>query len=110
MITALGCAARRPLHIANELEGRFPRLNIYDLYQDIRTYGRGHEDYYLQAMENKVRFLLYHGDDLPEVEAAPEGDTHPVLVRTRDYLTYGEEMEVPADTGGVGGRHDAAPD
>jgi heterodisulfide reductase subunit A len=31
------------------------------------------------------------------VEAAPEGDTHPVLVRTRDHLTYGEELEIPTD-------------
>ena len=85
------------LHIANELRDRFPGLNIYDLYQDIRTYGHGHEDYYLQAMKNKVRFLLYHGDDLPEVAQAPEGEAQPVLVRTRDYLTYGEELEIPAD-------------
>lgn len=85
------------LHIANELKERFPGINIYDLYQDIRTYGRGHEDYYLHAMKNKVRFLLYKGDDLPEVELAPEGDIRPVLVRTRDHLTYGEELEIPTD-------------
>ena len=32
------------LHMTEELHGRFPELNIYDLYQDIRTYGRGHEE------------------------------------------------------------------
>jgi len=85
------------LHMANELRQHFPELNIYDLYQDIRTYGRGQEDYYRLAMTNKVRFLQYHGDELPEVVAAPPGESHPVLVRVKDYLTYGEELEVPAD-------------
>jgi heterodisulfide reductase subunit A len=85
------------LHMANELHKQFPELNIFNLYQDIRTYGRGQEDYYLHAMKNQVRFLLYHGDELPEVMAAPEGDSHPVLVRVKDYLTYEEELDVPAD-------------
>ena len=44
-----------------------------------------------------VRFLRFHGDDRPEVAAAPKGDSHPVLVTVRDYLTWGEELEVPAD-------------
>lgn len=85
------------LHMTGELHERFPELNIYDLYQDIRTYGRGHEEYYRHAMEKGVRFVRYHGDERPEVVAAPEGDTHPVLVRTKDSLTYGEELEIPVD-------------
>jgi heterodisulfide reductase subunit A len=85
------------LHMANELHKQFPELNIFNLYQDIRTYGRGQEDYYRHALENQVRFLLYHGDELPEVVANSTGDSHSVLVRVKDYLTYGEELEVPAD-------------
>jgi heterodisulfide reductase subunit A len=85
------------LHTAIELCQRFPQLNIYELYQDIRTYGRGHEEIYRRAQAAMVRFLRYHGDERPEVVAAPAGDTHPVLVRVKDYLTYGEEIEVPVD-------------
>jgi heterodisulfide reductase subunit A len=85
------------LHTAVELRQRFPRLNLYELYQDIRAYGRGHEEIYRRAQASMVRFIRYHGDERPEVLAAPAGDTHPVLVRVRDYLTYGEEIEVPVD-------------
>lgn len=85
------------LHMANELRDRYPEMNIYSLYQDIRTYGHGHEDYYRQAMKNQVRFLMYHGDELPEVVPTPPEDIHPILVRVRDYLSYGEELEIPAD-------------
>ena len=57
-----------------------------------------------------VRFVRYHGDERPKVLAAPAGDTHPVLVQVKDYLTYGEEIEMPVDLGGAGRRDDATPD
>ncbi|MFH2038375.1 MAG: CoB--CoM heterodisulfide reductase iron-sulfur subunit A family protein [Chloroflexota bacterium] len=85
------------VHTAVELRQRFPKLNVYELYQDIRTYGRGHEEIYRNAQESMVRFIRYHGDERPEVIAAPAGDTHPVLVQVKDYLTYGEELEIPID-------------
>ncbi len=85
------------LHMASELRDRFPEVNIFNLYEDIRTYGRGHEEYYRESLEKMVRFLRFHGDDRPEVAAAPKGDSHPVLVTVRDHLTWGEELEVPAD-------------
>jgi heterodisulfide reductase subunit A len=85
------------LHMATELRGRFPDVNVFDLYEDIRTYGRGHEEYYRESLEKMVRFLRFHGEDRPEVFAAPEGDTHPVLVKIRDQLTWGEEIEIPVD-------------
>jgi heterodisulfide reductase subunit A len=85
------------LHMAVELRQRFPKINIYELYQDIRTYGRGHEEIYRRAQGAMVRFLRYHGDERPEVVPAPAGESHPVLVRVKDYLTYGEEIEVPVD-------------
>lgn len=85
------------LHTALELRKRYPKLNLYELYQDIRTYGRGHEEIYRKTQDATVCFLRYHGEEKPTVTAAPKGDTHPVLVTVKDYLTYGEELEIPAD-------------
>jgi heterodisulfide reductase subunit A len=85
------------LQLANELHRRYPDVNLFDLYEDIRTYGRGHEDIYLEASRSGVRFLRFHGDQRPEVLAAPPGDETPLVVRLKDYLTWGEELEVPAD-------------
>lgn len=85
------------LHMAVELHDKFPALNIFELYQDIRTYGRGHEDYYRHAMEGGVRFVRYSGEERPQVAAASAGDTHPVLVHVKDSLTYNEELEIPVD-------------
>ncbi|HTP09070.1 MAG TPA: CoB--CoM heterodisulfide reductase iron-sulfur subunit A family protein, partial [Anaerolineae bacterium] len=85
------------LHAANDLRQRFPNVNVFDIYQDIRTYGRGHEAYYERAGKNLVRFLRYHVDESPQIERAPQGDAYPVLVKVKDYLTQGEEIEVPVD-------------
>jgi len=85
------------LHTVMELREKFPALNIYELYQDIRTYGRGHEDIYRGALEAGARFVRYHGDERPQVLAAPKGETHPVLIQVKDSLTYNEELEIPVD-------------
>ncbi|MEX2161970.1 MAG: CoB--CoM heterodisulfide reductase iron-sulfur subunit A family protein [Anaerolineales bacterium] len=85
------------LQACGELHERFPKLNIYDLHQDIRTYGRGHEKLYYNALENGVRFLRFNGEERPTVQAASEGDPYPVLVRINDRLTYGEEIEIGVD-------------
>jgi heterodisulfide reductase subunit A len=85
------------LHTMNLVKERFPDTNIFELYQDIRTYGRGHETYYTEALENMIRFVRYTGTELPEISKAPEGDAHPVLVKVIDHLTWGEEIEIPAD-------------
>jgi heterodisulfide reductase subunit A len=85
------------LHLANDLHERFPSIHLFDIHQDIRTYGRGHEEYYTCASENGVRFMRFHQDEIPEVFPAPQGDKYPVLVRVKDYLTWGEELDVPVD-------------
>lgn len=85
------------LQAANDIREKYPQVQVYDFYQDIRTYGRGHEDYYTRASNNRVLFLRYFGEQPPVVERAPQDDPYPVLVRVNDQLTCGEEIEVPVD-------------
>ncbi len=85
------------LSAANQIRKRFPQTTIYDVYEDIRTYGRGHEDYYLRASQNRVTFLRYFAEETPEVSQAPSGSPHPLLVKVKDHLTWGDEIELPVD-------------
>jgi hypothetical protein len=62
------------LHAAVEVRRRFPEVNVFDLHQDIRTYGRGQEDCYTEASRRGVIFLRYAGDQPPVVSAASSGD------------------------------------
>lgn len=85
------------LHIANDLHKHHPGINLFDLYEDIRTYGRGHEDYYTEASASMVRFMRFYGDDRPEVLSSSADDDSPLIVRVVDHLTWGETLDVPAD-------------
>ena len=85
------------LSMANLIREKNPNARVYDIYEDIRTYGRGHEDYYRNAGKERVTFLRYFAEEIPEVIRAEEGAERPLLVKVRDHLTWGEEIELPVD-------------
>lgn len=75
------------------LRQRFPETAVFDLYQDIRTYARGTEDYYRTASEAGVTFFRYRGEEPPVVESHDGA----LAVRVKDTLTWGEELRLPVD-------------
>jgi heterodisulfide reductase subunit A len=83
------------LQQALAVKRRFPQVNVFDIHQDIRTYGHGQEDYYRDASAAGVVFLRFHGDEPPIVETGVNGV--PLTLRLKDWLTFGEEMDVPLD-------------
>ncbi len=85
------------LHAACRLRERCANIEIHDFYQDIRTYGRGHEDYYERASKSDVIFHRYKGEEPPKVKKAPAKDENAILVTVADGLTCGEEIEVGVD-------------
>jgi heterodisulfide reductase subunit A len=87
------------LQLANEVKERYSFVNVYNIYQDIRTYGRYHEeDYYDKASKNGVIFLKYLPEELPEVIKPPQSlNDFRLHVKIKDQLTFGEELEVPVD-------------
>jgi heterodisulfide reductase subunit A2 len=82
------------LQAACELKKIYPNMNVFDLYQDIRTYGRGHEDYYEESSKLGVTFLRWTADKPPIVD---RHNKYPLIVKVNDTLTFNEEIEVPAD-------------
>jgi len=85
------------MHMANDLREQYPDVNIYDVYEDIRTYGRNHEEYYKQASENMVRFVRFQAAEGPQVFASENGNDQPLVIKTKDYLTAGLDIEIPVD-------------
>lgn len=79
------------------LHEKAPNVKVYEIYEDIRAYGRGHEDYYTRASKDNVTFLRYFGEEIPAVMQAGQNDGHPLLVKVKDHLTWGEEVEIPVD-------------
>jgi heterodisulfide reductase subunit A len=79
---------------------RFPKVRVYDFHRDIRTYGRGEEDYYINASKSGVVFFRFNGEDPVKVERTEQGRGKkgaPMTVTVKDALTWGEELAVPVD-------------
>jgi heterodisulfide reductase subunit A len=78
---------------------RFPQIGVFDFNQDIRTYGRGEEDYYTQASKAGVVFFRYNGEEPPKVEITPASRSKDgaLTLTVKDALTWGEELSLGVD-------------
>lgn len=85
------------LNAASRIRKTYPGTRVYEFYRDIRTYGRGQEELYNDAARNKVVFLRYEAEDPPRVVENTDADDYPLRVSVHDTLTFGEDVEVPAD-------------
>jgi heterodisulfide reductase subunit A len=85
------------LYAAKEIRENYPQTRVFDFYRDIRTYGRGQEELYTQAAQNRVVFFRFEAGEEPQVLRNPDPKGHPLLVKVKDVLTFGEELEVPVD-------------
>ncbi|MCB2229005.1 MAG: CoB--CoM heterodisulfide reductase iron-sulfur subunit A family protein [Desulfarculaceae bacterium] len=83
------------LQAACELRERFPETNVFEFYRDIRTYGRGHEDYYLNASRSGVVFARFAPEAPPRIEAG--GEDSALTVTVPDLLLAGEELAIGVD-------------
>ncbi len=73
-----------------------PKMDIYILFRDMRTYGFS-EDYYREAANKEVKFIRYEPQDKPQVEVGESEEGKPVLkVTVPDYI-LGNRLEIEAD-------------
>jgi heterodisulfide reductase subunit A len=73
-----------------------PKMDIYILFRDMRTYGFS-EDYYRQAAEKEVKFIRYEPQDEPQVKAGESEEGRPVLKVTAPDYILGMKVEIDAD-------------
>ncbi|MHA2061775.1 MAG: 4Fe-4S binding protein, partial [Candidatus Sifarchaeia archaeon] len=61
-----------------------PKTEVYILYRDIRTFGRGHEkNLYRKCRDKGILFIRFTPDDPPKVDVKEDGR---LLIRTYDKL------------------------
>ncbi|HUL31837.1 MAG TPA: FAD-dependent oxidoreductase, partial [Thermodesulfobacteriota bacterium] len=73
-----------------------PKMDIYILFRDVRTYGLS-EDYYRAAADQDVKFIRYEPEDKPQVEPGESEDGRPVLKVTATDYVLGNKLEIDAD-------------
>jgi heterodisulfide reductase subunit A len=72
-----------------------PKMDVYVIFRDMRTYGFA-EDYYREAADQEVNFIRYEPDDKPEVEVVEEGGKSILRVTATDYV-LGKKLTLDAD-------------
>jgi heterodisulfide reductase subunit A len=87
------------LQQALAVQRRFPAIGVFDFNQDIRTYGRGEENYYTEASKAGVVFFRYNGEEPPRVEATTSNRAKDgaLSVTVKDALTWGQELTLGVD-------------
>jgi len=85
------------LNAANLIHEAYPETRVFEFYRDIRTYGRGQEEIYDQASGNGIVFIRFEAQEAPEISKNSYSNEFPLLVKAKDMLTFGEEVEVPVD-------------
>jgi heterodisulfide reductase subunit A len=107
MIQCVGCRTEERSYCARvccgqaiknalALRALAPRLEIYILFRDMRTYGY-REDSYREAADRDVRFVRFEAEAGPTVEAAESEEGRPVLRVTVADPILGQELELDAD-------------
>jgi heterodisulfide reductase subunit A len=72
-----------------------PEMEIFIIFQDMRTYGF-REDYYREAAAKGVKFIRYEPDDKPLVEAVEEGGQKLLRVTVTDPV-LGQKLALDTD-------------
>jgi heterodisulfide reductase subunit A2 len=80
------------VHAAIQAHEIDPEIDQFHLFRDMRTYGKN-ELLYEEARHKGSVFVRYGESGPPAVEKDGEG----VVVRVRDELSGGDEIEIPAD-------------
>jgi heterodisulfide reductase subunit A len=73
-----------------------PKMDIYILFRDMRTYGF-REDFYRQAADKEVKFIRYVPEEKPQVTVGESQEGRPVLKVTATDYVLGAQLEIDAD-------------
>ena len=83
------------LKYANQVRDMLPDSNIFELYADMRAFGKGCEELYTSTSRRGVMFLMFdQRNELPVIKKDDEGDG--LVIEFNEKLS-GEDIQVPAD-------------
>lgn len=82
------------LKYANQVRAAFPDADIFEIYADMRTFGKGCEEFYNRTARNGTVFMMY--DQRGELPRILPGSNGGVMISFNERLS-GEDVIVPAE-------------
>lgn len=97
------------LKFAHLVHERVPEAEVYNFYIDIRTPGKGYEEFYNRLLEEGTHFIRGRVADVTDAARLP-GEEGKLIVQAEDTL-IGKQRRVPVDmvilSAGMEARHDS---
>ncbi len=85
------------LKYANQLRTALPGSNIYEIYADMRSFGKGCEELYAETSKRNIMFLNFdQREDIPRITRSHPGDSSEMVIEFKERLSN-TQIEVPAD-------------
>lgn len=85
------------LKFANQIRSLLPGTNIYDLYADMRAFGKGCEELYTETSRKDIMFMMFdQQEELPQIIRSVDPGDPPMLIFFREKIS-GLGLEIPAD-------------
>ena len=97
------------LKFAHLVHERVPEADVFNFYIDIRTPGKGYEEFYNRLLEEGTHFIRGRVADVTDAARLP-GEEGKLIVQAEDTL-IGKQRRVPVDmvilSAGMEARHDS---
>ena len=85
------------LKFVHQIRAALPDANIFEIYADMRAYGKGHEEFYALTTHKQIIFLMYDQQEkLPVIRQADRNDDCNMIIELDEKLS-GMSVEVPVD-------------
>ncbi len=85
------------LKYVHQIGSALPQSKVYDIYADMRSFGKGCEELYTSSSKSNNVFLMFDQDaELPKVKKSEPGDDCDLIIEFEEKLS-GEAIRVPAD-------------
>ena len=83
------------LKFSHLLREKIPNVDIYQMYIDLRCFGKGYEEFYNRLQEEGVNFIRGRAAEVTDVAEAP-GEKGKLVVLCEDTL-IGRQRRIPVD-------------
>lgn len=97
------------LKFAHLLHERLPEAEVYNFYIDMRTPGKGYEEFYHRLLHERTHFIRGRVAEVTDAARMP-GEEGKLIVQAEDTL-IGKQRRIPVDmvilSAGVQARHDS---
>ena len=85
------------LKFVHQIRAALPDANIFEVYADMRAYGKGHEEFYALTTHKQIIFLMFDQQGkLPVIHEADRSDDCNMIIEMDEKLS-GLSIEVPVD-------------